>query len=71
MGAAVSTAKQPLAEVDIKKEIGVLYGEEVRQAFAAAKEDDVVAWPKVEAYAEAHDLLDTQVIIFIAPCLTS
>ena len=27
MGAAVSTAQQPLAEVDIKNEIGVLYGE--------------------------------------------
>ena len=36
MGAAVSTAQQPLAEVDIKNEIGVLYGEEAQQAFAAA-----------------------------------
>ncbi|KAK7253710.1 hypothetical protein SO694_00002359 [Aureococcus anophagefferens] len=58
MGAAVSTAQQPLAEVDIKNEIGVLYGEEAQQAFAAAKEDDVVAWPKVQAYAEAHGLLN-------------
>ncbi|KAH8055988.1 hypothetical protein JL722_7812 [Aureococcus anophagefferens] len=58
MGAAATTAKQPLAEVDIKNEIGVLYGEEARQAFAAAKEDDVVAWPQVQAYAEAHGLLD-------------
>ena len=57
MGAAATTAKQPLAEVDIKNEIGVLYGEEAQQAFAAAKEDDVVAWPKVQAYAEAHGLL--------------
>ena len=32
MGAAAATAKQPLAEVDIKNEIGVLYGEEARQA---------------------------------------
>ena len=58
MGAAAATAKQPLAEVDIKNEIGVLYGEEAQQAFAAAKEDDVVAWPKVQAYAEAHGLLN-------------
>jgi hypothetical protein len=58
MGAAVSTAQQPLAEVDIKNEIGVLYGEGAQQAFAAAKEDDVVAWPKVQAYAEAHGLLN-------------
>jgi hypothetical protein len=58
MGAAVSTAQQPLAEVDIKNEIGVLYGEEAQQAFAAAKEDDVVAWPKVQAYAEAHGLFN-------------
>ena len=54
MGAAATTAKQPLTEVDIKNEIGVLYGKEAQQAFAAAKEDDVVAWPKVPAYAEAH-----------------
>ena len=58
MGAAATTAKQPLAEVDVKNEIGVLYGEEAQQAFAAAKEDDVVAWPKVQAYAEAHGLLN-------------
>ena len=58
MGAAASTAKQPLAEVDIKNEIGVLYGEGAQQAFAAAKEDDVVAWPKVQACAEAHGLLN-------------
>ena len=58
MGAAVSTAQQPLAEVDIKNEIGVLYDEEAQQAFAAATEDNaVVAWPKVQAYAEAHGLL--------------
>ncbi|KAK7233486.1 hypothetical protein SO694_00104029 [Aureococcus anophagefferens] len=64
MGAAATTAKQPLAEVDIKNEIGVLYGEEARQAFAAAKEDDVVAWPKVQAYAEAHGLLDPKAVLF-------
>ena len=64
MGAAVSTAQQPLAEVDIKNEIGVLYGEEAQQAFAAAKEDDVVAWPKVQAYAEAHGLLDPKSVLF-------
>jgi len=61
MGSAATTAKQPLAEVDIKNEIGVLYGKEAQQAFAAAKEDDVVAWPKVQAYAEAHGLLDPKV----------
>ena len=65
MGAAAATAKQPLAEVDIKNEIGVLYGEEAQQAFAAAKEeDDVVAWPKVQAYAEAHGLLDPKSVLF-------
>ena len=64
MGAAVSTAQQPLAEVDIKNEIGVLYGEEAQQAFAAAKEDDVVAWPEVQAYAEAHGLLDPKAVLF-------
>ena len=64
MGAAATTAKQPLAEVDIKNEIGVLYGEEARQAFAAAKEEDVVAWPKVQAYAEAHGLLDPKSVLF-------
>ena len=64
MGAAATTAKQPLAEVDIKNEIGVLYGEEAQQAFAAAKEDDVVAWPKVQAYAEAHGLLDPKSVLF-------
>ena len=36
MGAAAATAKQPLAEVDIKNEIGVLYGEEARQASRGA-----------------------------------
>ena len=64
MGAAATTAKQPLAEVAIKNEIGVLYGEEAQQAFAAAKEDDVVAWPKVQAYAEAHGLLDPKAVLF-------
>ena len=64
MGAAVATAKQPLAEVDVKNEIGVLYGEEAQQAFAAAKEDDVVAWPKVQVYAEAHGLLDPKAVLF-------
>ena len=64
MGAAATTAKQPLAEVDIKNEIGVLYGEEAQQAFAAAKEDEVVAWPKVQAYAEAHGLLDPKSVLF-------
>ncbi|KAH8093675.1 hypothetical protein JL720_4825 [Aureococcus anophagefferens] len=54
----VLPAARSLAEVDIKNEIGVLYGEEAQQAFAAAKEDDVVAWPKVQAYAEAHGLLN-------------
>jgi hypothetical protein len=59
MGAAATTAQQPLAEVDIKNEIGVLYDEEAQQAFAAATEDNaVVAWPKVQAYAEAHGLLN-------------
>ena len=64
MGAAVSTAQQPLAEVDIKNEIGVLYGEEAQQAFATAKEGDVVAWPKAQAYAEAHGLLDPKAVLF-------
>ena len=64
MGSAVSTAQQPLAEVDIKNDIGVLYGEEAQQAFAAAKEDDVVAWPKVQVYAEAHGLLDPKAVLF-------
>ena len=64
MGAAATTAKQPLAEVDVKNEIGVLYGEEAQQAFAAAKEDDVVAWPKVQVYAEAHGLLDPKAVLF-------
>ena len=44
MGAAAATAKQPLAEVDVKNEIGVLYGEEAQQAFATAKEDGVVTF---------------------------
>ena len=64
MGAAAATARQPLAEVDIKNEIGVLYGEEAQQAFAAAKDDDVVAWPEVQAYAEAHGLLDPKAVLF-------
>ncbi|KAH8062809.1 hypothetical protein JL720_13179 [Aureococcus anophagefferens] len=64
MGAAATTAKQPLAEVDIKNEIGVLYGEEAQQAFAAAKKGDVVAWPKAQAYAEAHGLLDPKAVLF-------
>ena len=64
MGAAAATAKQPLTEVDIKNEIGVLYGEEAQQAFAAAEEEDVVAWPKVQAYAEAHGLLDPKSVLF-------
>ena len=38
--------------------------EEAQQAFAAAKEDDVVAWPKVQAYAEAHGLLDPKSVLF-------
>ncbi|KAH8094059.1 hypothetical protein JL720_4048 [Aureococcus anophagefferens] len=56
MGAAVSTAQQPLAEVDIKNEIGVLYGEEAQQAFAAAKEDDVfkIARDQIEAVYDEH-----------------
>ena len=65
MGAAATTAQQPLAEVDIKNEIGVLYDEEAQQAFAAATEDNaVVAWPKVQAYAEAHGLLDPKAVLF-------
>ena len=44
MGAAASTKATPLAEVDIKKEIGVLYDDDdAKKAFKAHCEDDRVA----------------------------
>ena len=60
MGAEASTRKQPLSEVAIKNEIGVLYEDNAKKAFDAAATEDpdgtrTVPWHAIEAHAKQHD----------------
>ena len=60
MGSGASSREQPLSEVAIKNEIGVLYDAEKKKAFDAAATKGpggtrVVAWPAIEAYAHDND----------------
>jgi tetratricopeptide (TPR) repeat protein len=72
MGSGASSREQPLSEVAIKNEIGVLYDAEKKNAFDAAATEGpdgtrVVAWPAIEAYAHDNDerALDPRKCLYI------